>query len=145
MPDVMSVLKTLITRLARREIKKELDPVKEVNAEQRKSIAELRREVLALQKGMGRLQKEIDRLQPEEVEETSEGWISGKGIRSLRKRLGITQVELAKLAEVSHQSIVRWEKTEGKIEFKSGDTLAVLKQIKAMTKTEAWAELGKEK
>ena len=144
MPDVMSVLKAEITRLARKEIKDELKSVKKASAEQRKSIVELRREVLALQKGMGRLQKEIDKLQPEE-EETSEGWMSGKGVLAMRKRLGITQMDLVELAGVSHQSIVRWEQTEGKIKFKSGETLAVLKEIKAMTKTEAWAKLGKEK
>ncbi len=51
----MSVMKELhseITRLARKEIKKELEPIKRVNAAQRGYIADLRRDV-------GELQKEV--------------------------------------------------------------------------------------
>ncbi len=48
----MSIMKSLqveITRLARKEIKKELEPIKRVNAAQRKYIADLRKDITELQ------------------------------------------------------------------------------------------------
>lgn len=141
----MSVMKSLqaeITRLARKEIKKELDPVKRVNAAQRGYIADLRREVGELQKEVARLQKATGEAAPVEEEATQNFWISGKGVVSLRKRLQLTQAELAVLADVSTQSVVKWEKHEGKIPFRKAETLARMQVIRGMNKTQAWAELG---
>jgi len=145
--SIMNELKAEITRLSRKEIKKELEPVKRVNAAQRGLIANLRRDVTELQKEVARLQKAADKAAPTATEsDDSRGvWMSGKGIRSLRKRLGITQIELSKLAEVSHQSIVRWEKTSGKIPFRKKETPAKMQQIRAMDKRTAWAVLGKKR
>ena len=143
----MSVMKSLqaeISRLARKEIKKELDPVKRVNATQRGLIANLRRDVSELQKEVSRLQRELTKEgvveAPSEESERS-GWITGKGVSSLRKKLGLTQAELAKLAGVSTQSVVKWEKTEGKIPFRQQKTLERMGEIRAMGKTDAAAAL----
>ena len=143
--SVMKELQTEITRLTRKEIKKELEPVKRVNAAQRGLIANLRRDVTELHKEVGRLQRVAGKAPVVEEEAPQGFWISGKGVRSLRKRLGITQMELAALADVSHQSIVRWEKTEGKIPFRDQDTPGVMHQIRSMDKREVWGKLGKEK
>ncbi len=146
--SIMNELKAEITRLSRKEIKKELEPVKRVNAAQRGLIANLRRDVTALQKEVARLQKAAGKPAvpaAPEADGTKGFWMSGKGVRSLRKRLGITQIELSKLAEVSHQSIVRWEKTAGKIPFRKKETPAKMQQIRAMDKRTAWAALGKKR
>ncbi len=143
--SIMKELKAEISRLSRKEIKKELEPIRRVNAAQRGLIANLRRDVTALQREVARLQKATGKMAPPatEPEETKGFWMSGKGVRSLRKRLGITQIELSKLAEVSHQSIVRWEKTPGKIPFRKKETPAKMQQIRAMDKRTAWEVLGK--
>lgn len=146
----MSLIKSLqseVTRLARKEIKKELEPVKRVNAAQRGLIANLRRDVSELQREISRLRKELDVVAPDEVEikeDESKFWISGKGVVSLRKRLGLTQAELAKLADVSTQSVVKWEKQEGKIPLRRKTTQAKLQEIRGMGKKDAWAKLEKE-
>ncbi len=146
----MSVMKSLqaeITRLARKEIKKELDPVKRVNAAQRGYIADLRREVSELQKEINLLKKAVPDEELEAVVEKQEAresfWITGKGVVSLRKKLAVTQAELAKLAGVSTQSVVKWEKHEGKIPFRQQETALQVQRVRGMNKTEAWAELGK--
>ncbi|VGO11863.1 hypothetical protein PDESU_00410 [Pontiella desulfatans] len=140
----MSVMKSLqaeITRLARKEIKKELDPVKRVNAAQRGYIADLRREVGELQKEINLLKKAVPDEELEAVVEKEEAresfWITGKGVASMRKKLSLTQVQLAKLAGVSAQSVVKWEATDGKIPFRQQATADRMQAIRGMSKTKA--------
>ena len=143
--SLMQELKAEITRLARREVRKELEPVKRVNAAQRGLIANLRRDVTALQREVHRLQRQLGKDEPVVQEEPAKAfWISGRGVVSLRKRLGLTQAELARLAGVSTQSVVNWEKIEGKIPFRQEMTLLKLKEIGSMSKTKAWTVLGKD-
>lgn len=142
--SLMKELKAEITRLARREIRKELDSVKRVNAAQRGLIANLRRDVTELQKETGRLKRELAKALPAAQEtEAAETkfWITGKGVVSLRKRLGLTQAELAQLAGVSVQSVVNWEKVAGKIPFRQEKTAVRMQQVRGMNMKEAWAEL----
>ena len=146
--SVMKELQSEIVRLARREVRKELAPVKRINATQRGLIANLRRELHALEREVARLRKAAETegaVVPPKPEETEQRfWITGKGVISLRKRLGITQAELAKLAGVTPQTVVRWEKADGKIPFRQGDTADAMQQIRSMDKKTAMEKLGKE-
>ena len=136
--SMMSELKAEISRLARKEIRKELDPVKRVNAAQRGLIANLRREVAELQREVARLKKAVGKAAPD-VQENSEKkfWITGKGVVSLRRRLGLTQSELAALAGVSLPSIVKWEKTEGSVPFRQQKTADAVQRIRTMGRKDA--------
>ncbi len=143
--SIMKELQSEIARVARKEIRKELDPVKRVNAQQRKYIADLRREVTDLQRDVKRLQKELGKSSPAVKEEPEQRfWISGKGVLSLRKRLGLTQIELAQLAGVTQQTVVRWEKTDGKITLRGEAIQSRLQEMRSFGKTEAWEQLEKE-
>ena len=46
-------------------------------------------------------------------------WISGKGIRRLRAKLGLTQVEFAKLVGVSGQAVYQWESTDETLKLRA--------------------------
>lgn len=145
--SIMSELKVEVSRLARKEIKKELEPVKRVNAAQRKLIANLRRDITELQAEVARLRK-ASGVAPKPVLEEGEStrfWMSGKGVINLRKRLGLTQTEFAKLTGVTQQSVVRWEKTSGKIPFRGQTVQASLRRVRELDKKAAWAEVGKKK
>ncbi len=142
--SVMKELQSEIARLARKEIKKELEPIKRVNAAQRGLIANLRRDVSDLQRDVARLQKGASKATPVEVDAEKGFWISGKGVISLRKRLGLTQAELATLADVSTQSVVKWEKVDGKIPFRQEKTAGLMQQIRSMGKRAAREALGEE-
>lgn len=142
--SIVNELRAEIVRQARKEINKQLEPVKRVNATQRGLIANLRRDLVALQKEVAQLRKAV----PEAVrpaapsEEERQGfWISGKGVLSLRKKLGLTQIEFAKLADITQQTVVRWEKTEGKIPVRGESTIARMIALRTMGKREARAKL----
>lgn len=144
----MSVIKELrmeIARVARKEIKKELDPIKRVNASQRKYIADLRRDITELQRDVKRLQKELGKAAPVVEEELEQRfWISGKGVLSLRKRLGLTQIDFAELVGITQQTVVRWEKTEGRIALRGEAVQARLQEVRAMGRRDVAKELEKE-
>ena len=136
MSNVMKELKSEIARLARREIHRELAPVKRVSAAQRGRIAELGRQISALQKWLAALQRGSAASKPaaEEAEARTSFWITGKGVRALRKRLGLTQAALGTLAGVSTQTVVNWEATKGKVSLRKKATALRLKEIRAMKK-----------
>ena len=139
MSNVMKELKSEITRLARKVVSAELAPVKKVNAAQRGFIAALRRQVDALQKEVGALQKAgpiADKAVLEKPESDARFWITGKGVKALRKRLGLTQAGLAHLVGVSGPAVVQWEKKSGKIGLRKATTVK-LQEIRGMKKRQA--------
>ena len=137
MSNVMKELKSEISRLARREIHRELAPVKRVNAAQRGRIADLGRQISALQKWLAALQRGVAAPKPaaeDDADVRTTFWITGKGVRALRKRLGLTQAALGTLAGVSTQTVVNWEATKGKVPLRKKATALRLKEIRKMKK-----------
>lgn len=146
MSNVMKELKSEITRLARKVVGAELAPVKKVNAAQRGLIAALRRQVDALQKEVGELRKAApagDKAVVAKPEPDARFWVTGKGVKALRKRLGLTQSQFGKLAGVSNPTVVNWEGTQGKINLRRA-TAAKLQGIRGLGKKRAAEILGLE-
>lgn len=142
--SIMNELKKEIIRLSRKEIIKELAPVKRVTAKQRTLIANLRRDVTDLQKEIHTLRKAGSTAPVETKQDEQPGfWITGKGIKAVRKRLGISQVQLAKLVGVSDQAVANWEQKEGKVVFRQKETAVRLAELRSMNKTTVMEELKK--
>lgn len=134
--NAMSVLKAEISRLARKEAKAIVAPVQKASANYRVLIAGLRKQLDALQKDVAILKKAVP--SPEkaiQAKDAPEGrfWITGKGVKALRKRLGATQAQLAKLVGVSSQAVVNWEAHKGKINLRKA-TAGKLQGIRGMGK-----------
>ena len=150
MANVMKVLKEEISRIARSEVNAALKPIKSVNANQRKYIADLRRQISLLEKENKELAKQIAAGAAAKTEETDEneirGWISSAGIRSMRKRLKLSQKAFAELVGVSLPTVVNWEskKDGGKINIRKAEVFSRLQQVKGMGIREARKELGLE-
>jgi len=137
MANVMKALKDEISRIARSEIKTALAPIKSVNASQRKYIAELRRRVDLLEKEKKQLEKTVAKAVPVPevtMDEPSRAWITGAGIRAMRKRLRLSQKAFADLAGVSLPTVVNWESTKntGKLNIRRKEVFARLLEIKTM-------------
>ena len=148
MSNVMKELKAEISRLAKKEAKREVAPVKKANATYRGLIAGLRKQVAALQKEVAMLKRAIpssEKALATKTEPEGRFWITGKGIRTLRRRLGLTQVQFGKLAGVSGQSVVNWEGAKGKVDFRKKATMARLQGLKGKGKREVAGMVGADK
>lgn len=109
MPNLSTILKTEITRLARKEIKAAIDPVKKASAGQRKEIAELKRLVASLQRELKAASKP-SKARPDAGGESSGGTrFSAKGLKSLRAKLSLSAADFGQLVGASGQSIYKWE------------------------------------
>lgn len=148
MPNLMKELKSEISRVSRKEAKQVVAPVKKASANYRGLIAGLRKQVVALQNELAALKRAAPKAEKVlGAKETPEGrfWITGKGVKALRKRLGLTQARFANLAGVSVPTIVNWEKVEGKVEIRRKATMARLQELKGKGKREVAAMLGEGK
>ncbi|MGH8041598.1 MAG: helix-turn-helix domain-containing protein [Rudaea sp.] len=111
MPNIGALLKTEISRLCRREVRREVAGVKKVSAAYRHDIAALKRQVATLQRKSALLEKRtkipIDSQSPTLPNRPVR--FVAKGLRSLRARLGLSASQLAVLLGVSEQSVYNWE------------------------------------
>ena len=111
MPNIAAVLKDEITRLARKEVKQQVGPIKKTIAQQRRTIAELNRQVVGLARNQAFLQQqEKRRLDEAPKPSAAEGVrFSPSWVKADRKRLGLSARDYGVLAGVSAQTIYGWE------------------------------------
>jgi DNA-binding transcriptional regulator YiaG len=140
MPNIGSLLKEEITRLARKETRSQVEALRKASGQYRRDIAELKRQLAQLGRDTARMQRTAvgrPASTPSGVE-ASNFRFTAKGLPSQRKRLGLSAAEYAKLVGVSQQSIYNWE---------SGATrprpaqIAILASLRALGKREARARL----
>ncbi len=107
-----SIIKSEMVRLAKREIRKISLPLGRDVRSLKIMVSKLRKTVLALERITTQHQKEMEKRRvPLEAtqEEVKVSRFSPRLIRSLRKRLRITQKELATLTGVTVGAIHQWE------------------------------------
>lgn len=146
MSNVIKELKSEISRLAKKEAKAVVSPVKKASAAYRGLISGLRKQVDALQKELNALKKAIPAPEKTILAKTEpEGrfWMTGQGVKALRKRLGVTQQVFGSLIGVSSQAVVLWEGKSGKINFRKA-TAGRLQGLKGLGKREVAKMLPKE-
>jgi DNA-binding transcriptional regulator YiaG len=111
MPDIASVLKSEILRLARKEVRSEIESLKKASTQYRSEIAQLKRRVDQLEKQQARVTKKI--LKKPETPESQEGTtrirFSAKRFASQRQKLGLSAADMGMLLGVSGQTIYHWE------------------------------------
>ena len=132
MGKVETVLKAEITRLSRREtrslIKKPLDEIRRL----RQRGSALERELRALKSARAKEQVKTKIRAAAETVASQEAVtirLSPRLIRSLRKRLGISQAELAKLVSVSTVAVGAWESGRSRPRDESKARIAALRSV----------------
>ena len=130
MPNFTKMFQEEVRRLARKEFKAFLENVRRDLVETRRAVSQLRKTVASLQKENKRIAEKVVKgaLQrvPEETEEKDRARISSKTIRTMREKLGLTQVEMGKLLDVSSQSVYQWERRGGRLRLRNATRKAVL-------------------
>ncbi len=129
MGKVESMIKSEIVRLAKREVKKMALPLKGEIKSLKGIVSQLRKSLLSLQRvsPIGVKEKKI----PAEVTpaEVKSARFSPRLIRSLRKRLGITQRELALLTGVTVGAIHKWESGKFKPAMEKREIMVRLRKM----------------
>lgn len=140
MPNIAAVLKQEISRIARREIRNETASLKKASSQYRRAIAELKRQVSSLQRRIPLLEKRMPQNAPSQVTsaETTNVRFTAKGLRSQRKRLGLSAADYGKLVGVTAQTIYSWENG---LSRPRRQQLPALASIRPMGKREAQARL----
>ncbi len=111
MPNIATVLKEEILRLARKEVREQTSVLKKMSAQYRRDIAQMKRQVSDLQRKITPLQKQVLRgvSSPPAEGEGEHVRFTAKGLRSQRKRLGLSAANYGKLIGVTGQTIYSWE------------------------------------
>lgn len=140
MSNIAKALKDEIFRISRKEAKNATGPIVKSNVDLKKRVADLKKRVAALEKENKRLlaaAKKEKPVEPQEPsEETKKARITSTTIRSLRRRLGLSQAEFGKLAGVTTGAVYLWENKEGPLNLRD-KTKAALLSIKGMGAKEA--------
>ncbi len=112
MGKLEGLIKSEIVRLAKRETRKVSLPLSRDVRTLKSVVSQLRKSVSALEKLVAQQQKELRKGKvPLEapLDEVKKSRFSPRLIRNLRKRLGVTQKEMATLAGVTVGAIYQWE------------------------------------
>ncbi len=140
MPNIASVLKEEILRLARKEIRRQTSLLRRASAQYRKDIAEMKRRVSGLQRQVVPLEKQLRKDASSQIMEADAGRVrfTAKGLRSQRKRLGLSAADCARLIGVTDQTIYNWEHENGR---PRKEQLARIAALRRTGKKEAMARL----
>ena len=137
MTSLGSMLKSEITRLSRKEIRAQVEPLRKANSAYRRDIAELKRQVTLLQRQIGALSRTTAKVVKTDAPQKPMRFVA-KGLRTLRARLGLSAGDFGKLAGASGQSIYNWE--SGKAVPRKTQ-MAALASVRGLSKKEARARL----
>jgi len=140
MPNIASILKSEIGRVARKEVRGETLGLKKAVSAYRVEIAALKRRTQALEQELRRLGKATAKVVPVVAKEVSPQKLrfSAKGLASQRKRLALSAEDCGLLAGASGQSIYNWEQGKARPQAKHVRAIA---SLRTMSKREAAARL----
>lgn len=130
MPNIGTILKQEIRRLARREIGAATAGLRKDNVRLKRTIAEHKRRLAELEKASSRLISETAPLRAEAAKPTEKelrkARVTAGVVRNLRKRLGLSQAELATLLGVSAPSVYQWEHRQGRLVLRDKTKAAII-------------------
>jgi DNA-binding transcriptional regulator YiaG len=134
MANIASLLKSEISRVARKEVRAETAGLKKALSSSRSEIAALKRRALALESELRRLSKASGKAVGKaaaagDVAAVRAQRFSAKGLASQRKRLGLSAHECGLLVGASGQSIYNWEDGKARPRAKHLQALAALRGL----------------
>ena len=146
MPNIASVLKVEIVRLARKELRSEVDSIRKALAAARAEGAALKRRVSELERSLRQPARVAHARPPspspspvEEADGADKFRFRASGMASNRKRLGLSAADFGLLVGASGQSVYAWE--QGKARPR-GKNLAAIAAMRGVGKREVVERLA---
>jgi len=148
MPDLATTLKQEISRLARKELRREVDGLKKAASAYRADIAALKRTVAELHKAIKVLSRQkagvasgAAGVKRGAADDASAGKLRFRpgGMATNRKRLGLSAADFGLLVGASSQSVYLWEQGKAR---PSGKSLIAISSLRGIGKREATARLA---
>ncbi|MHC4885150.1 MAG: helix-turn-helix domain-containing protein, partial [Planctomycetota bacterium] len=145
MPNLAGVLKEEISRLARKETRALTGSLVKENRQLKKTVVELKRRLASVERACRKLSTVVEAKRAEEIKvtdaEVEETRMTGKAVRSMRKKAKLSQGDFAKLVDVSPMTIFQWEHRTGALNLR-GDAKAKLVALKKLSKKEILERLA---
>lgn len=140
MPNIAAVLKNEISRLARKEARKQTDALRRTSAQYRKDIADLKRQLSDLQRKVAPLEKHVLRKVSSQAPDIDGDRVrfTAKGLRSHRQRLGLSAADYGTLVGVTDQTIYNWEHETARPRKQQ---VSIIASLRRMGKKDARARL----
>ena len=140
MANFANLLKSEISRIARKEIRAETQLLKKASAQYRSEIAALKRRLADQERLLSRLRKNSrSTAPPAPAADSPKLRFRSEGFASLRKKLGVSAAEMGQLVGVSAQTIYHWEKGLSK---PRSSQLAEIATVRKLGKREVNARLA---
>jgi len=136
MPDITSILKAEISRVARKEVRAEIETLKKASTSHRSAIADLRRQVVALEKELRRVSKGTTRqaaaATPDDANDSdTKRRFSATRLAAHRAKLGLSAANYGALVGVSGQTIYHWEQGKARPRAAQLESLASVRSLGA--------------
>lgn len=129
MTNIASVFKAEITRVARREVRAEIEGLKKANSQHRSAIAELRRELAALQKQLKQAERECGASAKEKATTERKHRFSAARLAAHRAKLGLSAADYGRLVGMSGATIYLWEQSRTRPRPEQVQQLGLLKAL----------------
>lgn len=143
MPNIASLLKEEITRLARKELKANTESLKKTVSTYRSEIAALKRRVDQLERQARQTAKRIPVAKPlEDAESDGQHRWRAAGFAQHRQRLGLSAADMGKLLGVSALSVYKWEGGQVRPRAKYLPAIAALRSMGKREASKRLAELA---
>jgi DNA-binding XRE family transcriptional regulator len=144
MPNFASALKGEIARVARKEVKGEMQSLKRLSSQHRSHIAALKRQVVALERLLRQSSKGA-RAQsvasPTEDSDSNGLRFRAKGFAAHRARLGLSAAQAGAMLGVSGQTIYHWEAGKAKPRTRQMPAIAAMRKLSKSQAQEIAAQI----
>ena len=140
MPNLAVIFREEITRLARKEIRRQTQVLRKASAQFRRDIAGLKRDASKLKSEVARLERRVGKEVAPQISEAEPTKIrfSAKSVIAQRNSLGLSAADFGKLVGVTAHTIYKWE--HGSSRPRKAQMVAFA-SIRGLGKTEALARL----
>jgi len=130
MPNIAAMLKQEIARVAKKQIRAEVEPIKAANAQHRKTISGLKAQVASLERRIVTLSRgKAPAAAVAEKEPGSTVRFSAKGLKTHRARLGLSAADFGRLLGVTAQTVYNWEQEASRPRAEQLSRIAALRKM----------------